>query len=240
MGEDQQTVGFIIPIYNESKLLRSEVTDLSAFLDDLGISFEIILIENGSQDGTPEIVRNLEETFDRVNGYSLDEADYGQALKKGMKTTPHEINFLLNIDWWDTQFIKNALSFIEDYDLVVGSKRLDGSVDRRSAYRKLLSWGLNTLLWILVGFSGTETHGLKCFRKSGVRDILEQCRMSRGMFDTEVIIRAEKKNLRKIEIPVILEEDRPARNWMFQKIGQNLVDIVWLTYIIRREYGFSG
>lgn len=237
---ETDTVGFIIPVYNESEILHREVTELSGFLDGLGIDYEIILVENGSRDNTLEILNELKDGNANVDGYSLEVADYGEALKSGMKRTPHERNFLLNIDWWDPHFIEDGLRELENHDLVIGSKRLNDSLDNRSPYRKLLSWGLNTLLNVLVGFSGTETHGLKAFRKSALDDIVESCRMSRGMFDTEIVIRAEKEGLRMVELPVELSEDRPPRNWMIKKIAQNLYDIWWLMFFIRRDYGFFG
>lgn len=233
------TIGYIIPVFNESEILRDELLELSNFLDSFDFEYEIIVVENGSDDETPQILNQLENNIESVSSLSLPRADYGQALKYGMKQTPHERNFLLNIDWWDTDFIEGAIQELDEHDLVIGSKRLAESSDHRSGYRKLLSWGLNFLLKRLVGFEGTETHGLKAFRKSVIEDILEKSKMKRGMFDTEVVIRAEKEGLSIKELPVTLIEDRPPRNWMAQKIGQNLVDIWHLTYVIRWEYGFS-
>jgi glycosyltransferase involved in cell wall biosynthesis len=235
---DSDTVGYIIPVYNEADILEEQLRLFSEFLDTLDDPYQIIVVENGSRDDTLEILEEMAAEYSHITAHSLDNADYGDALKAGMKRTPCERNFLLNIDWLDKTFVRRGLEELENHDLVIGSKRLGQSVDNRSPYRKLLSWGLNTLLRILVGFRGTETHGLKAFRRSTVGEIVERCEMNRGMFDTEVVIRAQKEGLRTTELPVELTEDRPPRNWMIKKIGQNLVDIWGLTYVIRRDYGF--
>jgi glycosyltransferase involved in cell wall biosynthesis len=233
-------IGFIIPVYNEEDLLESAVEELETFLRDLQITFELILVENGSDDRTREILKSLAEAHEWIRPVTLEKADYGEALRAGIEATPHEFNFILNLDWWDENFIETALDCRDKYDLIIGSKRLPESTDNRSPYRHLLSWGLNTLLWILVGFQGTETHGLKAFKKSSVEKLLSKINLSRGMFDTELVLRAQHEGLNLTELPVILDEKRPPRNWMTQKIAQNLYDIIFLTYFIRRDYSWSG
>jgi len=235
---DSATTGYIIPVYNESDILEQTIRDFSEFLSELGQEFEIVIVENGSTDGTRHQVKNLVEIYDFVSAAYLEKGDYGEALKKGFDLTPHEQNFFLNLDWWDRQFIRQSISELEQFDLIVGAKTLPSSVDNRSTYRKFLTWGLNTLLSILVGFRGGETHGLKAFNKSAIEDLIQKTELRRGMFDTELVLRAQYEGISMKELPVVLDDDRPARNWMIKKIIQNVVDIVCLTWIIRRDYGW--
>ena len=232
------TTGYIIPVYNESEILVETIRELSEFLSGLEREFEIIVVENGSTDGTRKLVKDLAETHEYLSGFYLENADYGEALKKGIEVTPHEHNFFLNLDWWDREFIRQSLCDLEEVDLIVGAKNLSSSVDNRSPYRKFLTWGLNGLLSVLVGFRGQETHGLKAFNKSDIHGLIPDIELRRGMFDTELVLRAQYEGVSSKERPVTLDDDRPARNWMIKKISQNLVDLVFLTWIIRRDYGW--
>jgi glycosyltransferase involved in cell wall biosynthesis len=235
---DTESIGFVIPVYNEEKILEEQLNELLDFLDSFEPSAEVVVVENGSQDRTAELLDELAAEESRINPLHLDRANYGLALKKGLEFISTENVFLLNIDFWDKDFIRNSLGELDNYDLIIGSKSHPESFDNRSIYRKFLTWGLNFLLGLMVGFKGTETHGLKALRKSAVERYLDDLQLARGMFDTELVIRAQYEGLSIKEVPVSLEDDRQPRNWMLQKIYQNVVDIVKLTWVIRSSYGF--
>lgn len=235
-----ETIGFVIPVYNEEEILEQELSELLSFLDTLDHSTEIMVVENGSRDRTPEILNDISSEKPNIVGKHLDRANYGLALREGLESIQQEKIFLLNIDFWDRDFIRNSLGMLEDYDLIIGSKSHPESLDNRSIYRKFLTRALNWLLGLMVGFRGTETHGLKALRKSSIKRYLDNIKLKRGMFDTELVIRAQYEDLNILEVPVDLKDDREPRNWMLQKIYQNVVDIVKLTWVIRRDYGFFG
>lgn len=233
-----KTVGFVIPVYNEEKIIAEELSQLLGFVDSLDHSAEVTVVENGSQDKTAEILDRISDDEPSVKALHLDRANYGLALKAGLDAVEATHVFLLNIDFLDEEFIRNALELLDDYDMVIGSKSHSQSFDNRSVYRQFLTWGLNFLLGLMVGFQGTETHGLKGLRRSSVEPFLDDIQLDRGMFDTELVVRAQYESLAIKEIPVSLEEDREPRNWMLQKIYQNVVDIMKLTLVIRGDYGF--
>jgi hypothetical protein len=114
------------------------------------------------------------------------------------------------------------------YDMVMGSKRADGALNRQSFYRRLLSWGLNTILQTVFNFPGTDTHGQKFIYLPAMRPIFHQCVMRRGQFDTEFTLRAGRAKLWLAEVPVPIVELRKARNLMLHKIARNIVDIIRL------------
>ncbi|MFB6345793.1 MAG: glycosyltransferase family 2 protein [bacterium] len=227
---------FLIPAYNEELIIEDEILELQAFLSEEFNSYEIIVVENGSTDASPEILRRLEKQLEELNVRHLDVANYGKALETGINATSCNRTFILNIDLWDRDFIKRAREELDDFDLIIGTKRHPDSKDQRSLFRHFLTWGLNFLLTILVGFEGTDTHGLKAFRKDSLLPIIRKIKLTRGMFDTEMVIRTQKEGKSIKEIPIELEVDRAPRNWMIQKIFQNLVDITKLTWIIHQEY----
>jgi glycosyltransferase involved in cell wall biosynthesis len=74
-------VAIVIPIYNEEGILHSAVVDLRERLSPLGFSYEIILAENGSTDGTVELARTLTQKYPEVRFITAGEPDYGKALR---------------------------------------------------------------------------------------------------------------------------------------------------------------
>ncbi|MGO8920869.1 MAG: hypothetical protein ACLQJR_33665, partial [Stellaceae bacterium] len=138
------------------------------------------------------------------------------------------------VDFWDEVMLAWCWQHRGLYDLVLGSKRSDPSLNQQYRYRKLLSWGLNSILQFLFGFVGSDTHGQKFVYLPNLRPILEQCIMRRGQFDTELTLRAMRSGLWLAEVPVPLVETRPPRNLMLTKIYRNLIDIVRLRKVIRQ------
>lgn len=230
-----ESIGSILPAYNEEDIIRGQLKKLRSYLNSLKNPYDIIVVENGSTDQTPEILEDLSAKFSSLSVIHLQKANYGRALRQGTIESKHDLNFFLNVDLVNIEFMDRALNLLEDYDLIVGSKRLDEAQDERSTFRNFLSWGLNSLLAITVGFEGTDSHGLKAFRRSPLEPIVKKSQLDRGMFDTEMIIRAERNGIEKKEIPITVDENRPARNFMVQKITQNLIDIVKLYRRIHYE-----
>ena len=70
----------------------------------------------------------------------------------------------------------------------------------------------------MFGFKGSETHGMKMMKSSKILSIMERCQLEKGLFDTELILRAERRDLRIIEVPTKVKEIRVARDFMLKKI----------------------
>jgi glycosyltransferase involved in cell wall biosynthesis len=225
----------VIPVYNEEGILHSSVIDLLSRLDELGWSYEILLAENGSSDKTVAIGKELSLKHPQVSIHSLGEPNYGRALKEGILRARGEFVICDEIDLCDTDFYQRALVVLEhDHaDLVVGSKVMEGAEDKRPLMRHAATLVINGMLRMLVGFHGTDTHGLKAFRRGRLLDTVERCQLSRDLFASEFVIRAERDGKRVTEIPVHIVEKRPPSINLFKRVPKVLRDIARLTYIIR-------
>jgi glycosyltransferase involved in cell wall biosynthesis len=230
-----ETVGVVMPAYNEAGILEKEVTAFISFMETLSVDFQLFVVENGSTDETSSILDDLEDTFERVTGLRQEEANFGQALKKGVHHCPHDTIFLVHVDHWDREFIRTALMDLEQYPLVQGSKNLPDSRDRRPLLRRILTGLYNTALRVLFRFDGTDTTGLKAMNKARVLPILKQCKLDREMLETELILRCQYRNLTIKERPVRLEEKRPQRDPLLEKIVTNGTDLIRLCYIFLTE-----
>lgn len=225
----------VIPVYNEEGYLLPMSEAIGSDLNEIigKGQWEFVLVDNGSVDGTHQEIERIQEKY-KTRSIFLDKPDFGEAIFQGLMAAKGEWAFIINVDWWDVPFLKWSWQTKGLYDIVLGSKRADSTLNQQSRYRRTLSWGLNSLLQAAFGFVGTDTHGLKFVRLSSIKPILEKCVMRRGQLDTEMVLRSMRSGLWIAEIPVPIVEVRPPRNFMISKIGRNVVDIIRLKMVLRR------
>jgi glycosyltransferase involved in cell wall biosynthesis len=233
-------ISIVIPIYNEQAILHAAIVDLRERLAPLGWSYEIILAENGSKDRTIEIGQELAakyhtEAQGQVKIISLGEPNYGKALKQGILLARGDIVLCDEIDLCDADFQKRAVDILEsaEVDLVIGSKLAVGSADERPLIRHVASIAYSTLLKVLLGFRGTDTHGLKAFRRLALLDTVRACLVDKDVFASEFVIRADRTGIETKEIPVNVIEKRPPSINLFKRVPNVLKSLAKLTWSIR-------
>lgn len=233
-------ISIVIPIYNEEAILHAAVVDLRERLKPLGWSYEIILAENGSKDRTVAIGEELSAKYkDSRDGavklMSLGEPNYGKALKQGILMAQGEVIICDEIDLCDADFHRRAVEIIEsgEADLVIGSKLAAGAEDERPLIRHVASHAYSSLLKLLLGFRGTDTHGLKAFRRSALLPTVRACLVEKDVFASEFVIRADRSRIAIREIPVRVIEKRPPSINLFKRVPNVLKSLAKLTYAIR-------
>jgi glycosyltransferase involved in cell wall biosynthesis len=233
-------ISIVIPIYNEQGILHSAVVDLRERLKPYGWTYEIILAENGSKDRTIEIGHELAAKYDnahegQVKIISMGEPNYGKALKQGILLARGDLVLCDEIDLCDTDFHRRAVEILEtgEADLVIGSKLTAGSEDDRPMLRHVASLAYSGMLRVMLGFRGTDTHGLKAFRRLALLDIVRACLVDKDVFASELVIRADRGGVRTKEIPVRVIEKRPPSINLFKRVPNVLKSVAKLTYAIR-------
>ncbi len=229
-------VSIVIPVYNEEAILEAAVKDLIDKLRAFDFEYELILAENGSRDATVKLGNELAQRFPQVRLMSLGEPNYGKALKRGILEARGEIVICDEIDLCDTDFYARALALLEkgETDFVVGSKVLDNSSDERPLLRHVATLVINGMLRVSLGFKGTDTHGLKAFKRAVVVPVAERCIVDKDLFASELVIRAERTNTVRItEIPVRVLEKRPPSIHLFRRVPNVLKGIARLVVAIR-------
>lgn len=231
-------ISIVIPIYNEEGILHAAVVDLLERLGELGRSFEVLLAENGSRDRTMAIAEELAARHPEVKVHSLGEPNYGKALRQGMLRAQGEYVMCDEIDLCDTDFYRRALDLMArgQADLVIGSKVMSGAEDRRPWVRHFATLVINGMLRVLVGFHGTDTHGLKAFRRRSLLSVVDKCVVDRDLFASEFVIRAEREGRRVVEIPIHIVEKRPPSINLFRRVPKVLRDMARLTYVIHAKH----
>jgi glycosyltransferase involved in cell wall biosynthesis len=232
---DHPHISIVIPVYNEQGILHSAVVDLRERLSPLGWDYEIILAENGSRDRTVEIAKALHIKYPEVRYLSVGEPNYGKALREGIRAARGELVLCEEIDLCDTEFHQRAVKLLDAdvYDMVIGSKLIAGAEDERPWARHAASLFYTSLLRGLLGFRGTDTHGLKSFRKDRLMEHVDACLVEKDVFASEFVIRAYRANLRIHEVPVRVMEKRPPSINLMKRVPNVLKSIIKLTYAIR-------
>ena len=231
-------ISVVLAAHNEEGFLTTTVGHLLDGLRARGADFEIIVAENGSTDGTREVAARLAADAPEVRALSLPEPDYGAALRAGLLDARGEMVVNFDVDYYDLGFLDRALARLGEPDhpaVVVGSKRQEGSVDNRSWSRKLVTLGFTTILHVGFGLSVSDTHGMKAMRKDAVRSIAEGCRFRTDLFDTELVIRAERAGLGVVDLPVEVSETRPSRTPIVKRAARSLVGLARMRWVLWRE-----
>ncbi|MEM7433936.1 MAG: glycosyltransferase family 2 protein [Myxococcota bacterium] len=228
-------LSIVIPVYNEEDMIRTAVEGLVGGLDAIGRSYEIVLAENGSSDATATLAEELGQRFDRVRMRQTSEPNYGRALRDGILDAHGDIVVCEEIDLCDLDFLSRALQLLDDneVDLVVGSKAMEGADDGRPLSRRAGTRAINLLLRWTLGFRGTDTHGLKAFRRNAVAPVARTCVAEKDLFASELVIRAEREGLAVCEIPVSVREKRPPTVGLLRRVPGVMTHLAKLIIAIR-------
>jgi hypothetical protein len=139
-----------------------------------------IFVDNGSNDKTPDILNHIVERWPASQVVRLERPNYGAALKAGLRAATTKWIYMIDIEQWDLPFMSWAWYNRNHYDLFIGSKRADPTLNFQAPYRKFLSAGLNFALQIIFQYSGTDTHGPKLLNRKTLDDIIAKCQLDRG------------------------------------------------------------
>jgi glycosyltransferase involved in cell wall biosynthesis len=226
----------VIPVYNEEGILRGSVLELQEKLRPFGCSYEILLCENGSRDRTVEIGKEIEAEHSEVRMLSVGEPNYGLAMKSGILAARGTYVICDEIDLCDTEFYARALALLErtDTDLVVGSKCMVGSNDQRPLVRRLGTRVYNQLLRTACHYNGTDTHGLKAFKRAALVDTAQRCMLDRDVFASEFVIRAHREKKKVVEIPFAVREKRPPSINLLKRVPHVLKSVARLAVSVRK------
>jgi glycosyltransferase involved in cell wall biosynthesis len=234
---DSPHVSIVIPVYNEEGILQGSVLELQKKLGAFEWSYEILLCENGSRDRTVEIGKQIESEHANVRMLSIGQPNYGLAMKTGILEARGTFVICDEIDLCDTEFYARALALLErsDTELVVGSKAMVGSNDQRPFVRRLATRVYNGMLRTVCHYSGTDTHGLKAFRREALLDVARQCILDRDVFASEFVIRAHRVGKKVLEIPFTVREKRPPSINLVKRVPHVLKSVARLAISVRKN-----
>jgi glycosyltransferase involved in cell wall biosynthesis len=229
-----------MPAHDEEAYLAPAVRDVVTGLRERGRPFEVVVVENGSTDATAGVARALADELAEVRVVSLPHADYGRALQEGFLSASGDLVGIFDVDYYDLGFLDAAVALAgapEGPAVVVATKRGAGSPDTRPLLRRLVTTVFSTILRVGFGLRVSDTHGMKVLKREPLVPIARACRYGTDLFDTELVLRAERSGLRAVELPVVVEELRPSRTSIVRRIPRTLAGLARLRVALWREAG---
>jgi undecaprenyl-phosphate 4-deoxy-4-formamido-L-arabinose transferase len=200
-------VSVVIPVYNEESNLEPLHERLASVLGDLGQPYEVIFVDDGSRDGSLEILRRLQEKQDAIRVIQLNR-NYGQhaAVFAGLDHSRGDVIVTLDADLQNPpEEIPRLLEKIgEGHDVVAGwrQNRQDHAV------RRVLSWGVNKLISRMVEV-GMRDYG--CMLRAYRRDVVDIMR-NRSEVSSFIPALANAFAASPVEIPVAHDRRRNGRS----------------------------
>lgn len=202
----------IIPAYNEEKRIEHTLLDVHSYLEKQNYEFEIIVVDNFSNDRTPQIVQNLAGTsIPQLKLIRVHTSGKGGAVKTGMLAAVGQYAMFMDAD--DATPISEIEKFwphLESgIEVVIGSRYQDPSTVKikQPPYRILLSRLSNMLIQIVLIPHIKDTQcGFKAFKGVAAKEIFNNITIFGWAFDMELLAIALKLSYRIKEVPVSWEE----------------------------------
>ena len=196
----------IIPAYNEEHRLPQTLECLFVFLQAQPYPAEVVLVENGSQDGTLSVAQAYTARYANLRVITQAQHGKGLAVQRGMLAAEGEYLFMCDADFsmpidQINRFIPPVLA---DCDIAIASREAHGSVRfNEPVYRHFVGRFYNILIrhLALPGLDDTQC-GFKCFRAAAAREIFSRQTLSGWSFDVEVLFIARQLGYRITEVPI--------------------------------------
>jgi dolichol-phosphate mannosyltransferase len=222
----------IIPTYNERENIRRIID--SVLRQDGRL--EVLIVDDGSPDGTGEIVAELQGIDSRIHLLEREKKmGLGTAYIAGFRwALERDYDYILEMDAdfsHDPAHLKQFLSAIESNDLVLGSRYQEGRVTvvNWPISRLILSYSANLYARAVTGLPVWDaTGGFKCFRRSVLETIdLSHVRSNGYAFQIEMSFRAWKRGFRIAEIPIVFVDRTEGTSKMSRSIVREAIWMVW-------------
>jgi glycosyltransferase involved in cell wall biosynthesis len=209
-------ISVVFPAYNEADALETAVEKVIKALNEFTCSYEILIAEDGSTDGTDKIAAILSERYSFVKHlHGEKRLGRGTALKKAFKKSNGETLIYMDVDLaTDVGQIKFLVRAIEEegYDFAVGSRMLSESKVERNRTRQIASKSYNFLVRAVLD-SKVKDHqcGFKAFRREALMQLLDEVTARHWFWDTELLVRAFRRGYTIKEVPVEWKSGRGTK-----------------------------
>jgi len=229
-------ISVVIPAYNEARDIVSNLRETVTTLSDAGYDFEVIVVDDGSLDGTyleaakllsshPELIRVVHYTENQGKGNAImcgawfARGDYVVFLDADMDLHPVQLPTLIEL--METQ----------EADVVIGSKRHRLSKVNYPWHRRIYSAVYYTWIRMMFGLPVKDTQtGLKVFKRRVIEDVFPRILVKRFAFDIEVLANAHRLGYKVVDAPVTIIFRRAFGRLRYRDVYAIIVDTLAIFY----------
>ena len=218
----------VLPAYNEAKRISPALDELFAYLDAPPVEgvhprIDVLIVDDGSTDGTAELVRGRPEAARPADGDDASlavlparHAGKGSAVKAGMLAAQGEIVVFADSDMaTPPEELPKLVEALESADVALGSRIQPDGSDMRATqprYRRFLGAVFHTLasLWVVGDVKDTQC-GFKGFTREAAQDLFKRQKVTSIVFDVELIHLARRRGYRLAIVPIRWHDVRGSR-----------------------------
>jgi glycosyltransferase involved in cell wall biosynthesis len=203
---DRPFLSLVVPAYNEQGRLPDTLQKMRAFLARQSFSYEVLIVDDGSADGTAAVVEGAAASFPGLRLLRESHRGKGHAVRQGMLAASGRFVMFCDADF--SMPVEEVVRFPEamdgSYQVAIASREVKDS--RRIGeprHRHLMGRVFNLIVRMLAvpGLQDTQC-GFKCFTREASRDIFGRQVIDGFGFDVEVLYIARKMGLQITEVPI--------------------------------------
>lgn len=243
MRGEELSINLLFPVLNERLRLQSGIDRTMAYLkENVSIPCQLTILDNGSEDETPEIGKALAKKYPEVSYVRVGERGVGVAFRKGIELNECALVGYMDIDLsTDIKYLGRTIELFQarpELEYVNGSRfARESETKGRKWYRKITSKGLVFLLKTVFHMKATDAVcGFTFLRKETAKRLVAACGDDNGWFYTiEFLLRAERMGVVIYDMPVEWQEDYNTTVKVWKTIKNYLVQMRRLKKVFREE-----
>jgi dolichyl-phosphate beta-glucosyltransferase len=232
-------LSIVVPVYDEEQVLERTLPAMVRYAERLGRSFELVCVDDGSNDRSAEILARAaaRDARMRVESHAHNRGK-GAAVRTGVMAARGDLIFFLDADLsTPLEEMQGFIAALESgHDVAIGNRRARGSrITRRQPWiRERLGRGFTLLTCFLLAPGIDDfTCGFKGFRRDAARRVFERASLPGWAFDAEVVVAAREQGLSIAQIPVSWRHEDDSKVRLLPAVLASLRDM-WIIYRRRR------
>ncbi len=213
MRQIKEKISIIVPAFNEEAFIRPSLEEIVATFDGMGLDYEVIVINDGSRDGTLREALEAARHHPRIKvKRNLENYGKGRALKKAFRYCEGELIVFLDADLdLEPSFVPILIDILkwEAVDVVIGSKFHPMSQIEYSLQRRFISFIYYLAIKTLFNLRLRDTQtGIKVFRRRVLEEVFPRILVKQFAFDLELLALARRLGFKIAEAPIVLKQRR--------------------------------
>jgi len=234
-------LSIVIPTYNEKQRIGATIEKVAAFVVQQPYPIEVLVVDDGSSDGTADLVDALRTGNERISTLRGDHRGKAYTVRTGMLAAKGDYVLFSDADLsTPIEEVTRFLPFLQDgYDVVIGSREAPGAQRYdEPAFRHLMGRIFTRMVQVITGQRFEDTQcGFKAFSRRAAKIIFSRVQLYGANspviahskvtgFDVELLFLARKEGMRIREVPVRWYYSPGSKVDPLRDSWQNLMDVV--------------